>query len=201
MKIVEIGATKLNSSTNILTASCQDGSTELPDNDIFGSLGIVSRPYPSDSTGFAEGIYDEESGNIIASRDTRTGHVYGNLEIGDTCVHSTGPAQNARIFCKETKKIIALMVKDANDKDMGIIIDGENQKIQLIISGTTVLELATDQIVSAITDGTSNSTIILKPATIAISSGQTLIGPGPVYSPVLPAATTLAAPSVMLSTT
>lgn len=204
IKQVNIGSSTRHPN-NILTAQCigEDENDEISNTALFGQLGVTSRPYPATDSGMAECLLDTISEVIISARDTRIASVVGNIEPGDTCVHSTGPEQNARIFCKENNKVIALLVKDKNGKDMGITIDGDNQKITMIISGTTVFEISTEAIIAAIKTptSTSNSVLQIKPNNTTLSSGQVLVGPGPEYSPVLPAVATLAAPSVMLSTT
>jgi hypothetical protein len=207
--IVEIGATNL-ASNGILTAQCKGVSDEddYSDCPIFGQLGITARAYQSDDNGRAEAIIDENTGTIIASRDTRVAAVVGNIVPGDTCLHSTGPVQSARIFCKEEKKLIALLVKDKNDKDMGIIIDGQNQKIMLMISGVVMCEWSVDRIISSFTkDGFSNSieqTASAGGDSVKIQGGQVSIGAGPVYlqGAVGPAGpVNQVSPSVSLSTT
>jgi hypothetical protein len=163
LQISQIGSVTLNEE-NIIEAETHSGGGETATCTIFGALGITSSPYPTNDSGYCEAIIDDRFNTIISLRDTRVSNVVGNITPGDSAVHSTGPTQASRIFLKEDAKTIALMEKDSKNKDFGIVIDGTNDKITMLVGGTSVFEISKNKITLAISDGSNSSSIILTPA-------------------------------------
>lgn len=112
-------------------------------------LGLASLPYPPSDEGYAEGILIEGVGGlpgiIVGAWDTRTFSIFGTLEPGDTVLHSTGPNKAAQCLLKEKKKQAALMSKGPDGKQMMVLVDGKNGKIQLLAFGN-VIEMSKDGI-------------------------------------------------------
>lgn len=116
----------------ISAKSAQVGDTEddAPSFDnipIFGSLGLVAIPWPSDTTGGAQALVEEniggQNGIVTNIRDLRTARVVEELGPGETALYATGPGFGSKIFLK--KKLIALMIDD----DVALNIDKENKKL------------------------------------------------------------------------
>jgi hypothetical protein len=99
-------------------------------------LGITAVPWEADKSGSAQGIACTEipgiGAVIVGACDTRTSAIYGKLEAGDTCVHSTGPSQAAQVVLKEKKKQACVLSKDLSDNTIGLLVDGINERIQLL---------------------------------------------------------------------
>lgn len=146
--ICTVGASEQNSSTSVLSAQCIGSASDDPtleseaeqyQADVFGALGVTSMPYPKDDTGYAEAYVDTTRGNVIAMRDTRVASIVGQMDPGDTVIHSTGPNQAARIFLKEDSGTVAIMGKN-NGADFGLILDGATGKIQTVSADGSVSE-------------------------------------------------------------
>lgn len=147
ISLVRLNSGFLTASTKAPTTSCYDvaGPNEAEDQEPFGDvpliqcLGVSSLPYPPDDSGHAEGILLEGVGGlpgvIVSAWDTRTFSLFGNLEPGDTVLHSTGPAKAAQAILKEKKRQAILATKDTNGKQILVILDGKNDKVQVSAFG------------------------------------------------------------------
>ncbi len=144
--IVLLGASSLDEETgavrwqaNVPIHDDTEDIENLGEIDAVQALGVASRPYPKDEAGFAEGILLRGCGGrsavCVAARDTRTARIVGNLEPGDTAVHSTGPNQAAQLLLKEQKKQAVLLSKDSRDNAMVLVLDGKNDKVQIAARG------------------------------------------------------------------
>ena len=107
--------------------------------EIFQALGVTSLPYPPDENGKAEGVIMRgvagRPATCVGARDTRSAAIVGNLKPGDTVLHSTGPSQAAQVQCKEVKRQVLMATKDPNGKTMIAMLDGKNNKFQLVLAG------------------------------------------------------------------
>lgn len=139
--LVDIDSAVRDPDTNTLRATAKsaqvgDSPDEAPSFDgmpIFGTLGVVAIPWPSDSTGGAQGIVEEglggQNGVITAMRDLRAAGVVEELGPGETAIHATGPDFDARVFLK--KQLAAVMVGD----DCAIVMDRETKKFSISCFG------------------------------------------------------------------
>lgn len=133
--LVDVASAVRDADTNTLTVSAksaQVGDTEddAPSFDnipIFGSLGLVAIPWPSDSTGKPQAIVEEglggQNGIVTNIRDLRTAGVVEELGPGETAIYATGPDFGSRVFLK--KQLAAIMVGD----DCAIVLDRENKRL------------------------------------------------------------------------
>lgn len=108
-----LGIAKRGDTNQLMVRATQPYGTDDPDFfgdygrvDLFGTLGVAGMPYPPSQNGDSvEGIIAEDvagtTGIVIAARDERTADVTGQLQPGETCVHSTGPAFDSRLFLKK----------------------------------------------------------------------------------------------------
>lgn len=106
------------------------------------ALGVASLPAEPDSAGQCEGILIENvaglPGVIVSAWDTRTFSIFGNLEPGDTVLHSTGPAKSAQVLCKEKKKQVVLTTLGPDGKQITVMTDGKNGQAQMQAFGFTL---------------------------------------------------------------
>lgn len=106
------------------------------------ALGVASLPGEPDDTGQCEGILLENVGGlpgvIVGAWDTRTFSIFGNLEAGDTVLHSTGPAKSAQVLCKEKKKQVVLATLGPDGKQITCMVDGKNGQAQMQAFGFTI---------------------------------------------------------------
>lgn len=106
---------------------------------IMQGLGLTSAPWPRDEKGYAEGVIARGCGGrnavCLGARDTRTAAIVGNLKPGDTVLHSTGPNQSAQVQCKEEKRQVVLATIGTDGKQILVIADGKNDKIQVLAFG------------------------------------------------------------------
>jgi hypothetical protein len=127
----------------------EEDRTPYGDVPLIQCLGVASMPFPEDGDGYAEGVVLDDIGGypgiVVAAWDRRTFSIFGNLEAGDTVLHSTGPAKAAQCLLKETKKQAVLMTRDKNDAIMCVMVDGKNGKLQLQAFGH-VFEIVEDGI-------------------------------------------------------
>jgi hypothetical protein len=102
-------------------------------------LGVASLPGAPSPEGYCEGVLVEDVGGlpgvIVGAWDTRTFSIFGNLEPGDTVLHSTGPAKSAQVLCKETKRQTVMATLGPDGKQMMVICDGKNGTLQLTAHG------------------------------------------------------------------
>jgi len=108
---------------------------------VMQGLGFASAPWPADDNGHAEGVVVRDCGGrnaiCIGGRDTRTAGIIGALQPGDTCVHSTGPQQSAQLLLKEKKRQAVLATKGTDKKQIVVLLDGKNDKVQIMAFGGT----------------------------------------------------------------
>ncbi len=162
-ELVELGAAKVDEKTNLAVVEATIPLTGDPDDvehfgsiDVFGALGVTSLPAPANDEGSAEGIVARnvvgKDGVLIAARDERTSSLTGNMQPGDTILHSTGPNQAAQVQCKEEKRQVVLATIDESDKSVMIVVDGKNQKIQIAGFGH-IFEMSADGGISMVEKG------------------------------------------------
>lgn len=137
---LDLGAASLDPATNALLVQAKttqigedpDDAPDIGDAPMMGALGVTAFPYPSNDDGGAQGVKVDlpgTNGVIVAARDTRTADVTAQLGPGETCVHSTGPDFDSRVFLKE--KSASIIVGDS----MAIVVDEKNQKITISCFG------------------------------------------------------------------
>jgi len=147
-EIVKLGASQQHESTKAICWQCINPITSDEDFEDFGNLdvmqvlGLESAPWPADDNGHAEGIVLRNTANrngvVIGARDTRTAKAIGTLRPGDTVLHSTGPEQAAQVQCKESKRQVVLYTKDTDGQGMVVMVDGKNNKAQLLARGAMI---------------------------------------------------------------
>lgn len=122
-------------------ANDNDGGSfgEVP---VYQALGLHSKPWPADGKGAAEGILlpgvGSKKGVIIGARDTRSAKVVGKTDPGDTVLHSTDPEETAQVRVQGKKKSASVIVKGSNGKHMMVLLDGKNNKAQVLANGATI---------------------------------------------------------------
>lgn len=147
--IAVLGASSLDPETNAIkwqasvpVANDVDDVEPLGELEVFQSLGLAARPFAKDENGNAEGVILRNCGGrsaiCIGARDTRTAKVYGKLDQGDTCLHSTGPEQAAQCLLKEKKRQTVLASKDSKKRSMVFVLDGTNDKVQIAALGAMI---------------------------------------------------------------
>ena len=141
----ELGAATVKD--GVLFARCKGGAVDesggapdFGDTPMCCALGVTAIPYPPTDEGAAEGLVDRTvpgfDAIITAARDTRTAKVIGNGKPGDVIVHSTGPQQAAQLQCKEEKRQLAALTKNASGKTIMLLLDGDGDgKIQITMAG------------------------------------------------------------------
>lgn len=148
--------------------------------EVFQSLGVSSRPWRKDANGFVEGVVLRHCGGktavCIGARDTRTAKIVGNLAEGDTVVHSTGPQQAAQLQLKEAKRQAVLASKDTRGKSMALVLDGKNDKFQIVVFGH-IFEMTRETISLVHRNGHG---IVLSPSGVHTLGTTTLGGLTPV---------------------
>jgi hypothetical protein len=148
-EIFTLGASSLDESTgaakwqSVVPITSEEGDTEnLGETDVFQSLGVTSRPYPKDETGYAEGFGLRNCAGrslvCVGGRDTRSAKIAAGLKPGDVCLHSTGPQQASQVRCTEEKRQVILASKDSKKRSMMLVIDGKNDKIQIAAMGAMI---------------------------------------------------------------
>lgn len=188
--ICDMGAASLDGD-GVLLVQCKGdavdaGGTAAPD---FGlapmmcALGLTAMPYPATDEGSAEALVGDGipglDGVVIGARDTRTAKIVGNLQPGDTVLHSTGPQQAAQVQLKEKKRQAVFRTVDTRGKDMALVLDGKNDKVQLTAFGH-MFEMNRDAIVLTHRGG---ATLVLDANLIALLSTVVLGGKTP-FAPV-----------------
>lgn len=148
--------------------------------DVLQTLGISSQPFPKDENGQAECIGIENVGGrnlcVVGARDTRTASIAGRLSPGDTCVHTTGPGNVAQLHLKQEKKAAALVVTDANGKNLVFLLDGKNRKVQLFANGAAI-EVDSEGDISLL--GKGGGGILIQGADVCINGNLKLPGMPP----------------------
>jgi hypothetical protein len=149
-EIAILGSSKLDEKTASeqwqavlsLTDGADDNDTDnLGELDVFQALGITSLPYPKDGNGYAECLVlrnvGGRSGICVGARDTRT-KIAAGCTPGDVVLHSLGPEQAAQVRCLEKKRTVAAVTRDSDGDSMAVILDGKNNKVQVIARGSTI---------------------------------------------------------------
>jgi hypothetical protein len=157
ISLVRLDSGFVNAQTNAPQVSAYDTTgANSDDRQPFGDvplmqcLGVASLPSAPDDSGYAEGIILEDvaglPGVVVSAWDTRTFSVFGNLEAGDTVLHSTGPQKAAQVLCKEAKRQVVMSTLAKKDGSaMQVIVDGDSGKIQITAHGK-IIELGPDGI-------------------------------------------------------
>ena len=160
----EVGATgfPLIQASNQITGN--DDPEGFGETACYSSLGVTALPYPVTEEGWCEGFVVRDAagldGVILGARDQRAASIYGNLQPGDSILHSTGPKLSSMVMCKEDRKQVVLRTKDSADKDMMIVMDGTDDKI-MVTGFKTILEMTRTSITLGIDGGAQKSSITL----------------------------------------
>jgi len=184
LELVDLGATTISDETNACLTQATIPITGGDDKATYGevqtmsALGLTARSYPETPEGKAEGVIVPDVGNedgiIVGARDTRSEHVYGELEPGDTALHACDPEAASMVICygsdKERNKVLA-MTKDTAGDNILLVLDGKNDAIQISGFGLHFEMSKTNGI--TMSDG--GATFTIKDGTI-ILSGQVQIG-------------------------
>jgi hypothetical protein len=143
--LVALGAAHIDKKSGLpLIQACNiHGDTEETENfgelPLYQCLGVTAMPSEptEDNEDYAEGVMAFIDGRwvILGGRDPRTAKIVGNMQGGDTVVHSTGPNQAAQLQLKEKKRQAALVSKDTTGTTMVFLMDGKNDKVQLAAFG------------------------------------------------------------------
>jgi hypothetical protein len=137
-------------------------------------------PYPADDEGHAEAVCVKGVGGrdtaFVGARDTRSAKIAGNLKPGDTVIHSTGPQQAAQVQLKEDKRQVAMVTKDTNGKTMMVLLDGDANKFQIVLSGC-IFEIDGNSKTATLKVG--DDAILLGGGSCALDSSVILGGTGP----------------------
>lgn len=153
--IVWMGGAKLIEANGLPAIRCFVPITD-PDNDVeeFGglpsyqALGLTALPFPPDDDGHAEGVVLRDCGNrdgvLIGGRDPRAAKVYANLQPGDTALHACSPEAKAQVRCHANRQV-ALVTEDSNGDTVLQLLDGKNDKVQILAFGG-VFEMTKDGI-------------------------------------------------------
>lgn len=150
INLVTLGASKLVDGVPVVQAvsALTDGEEDVEqygEIDVVSQLGVSACPAEADTSGQAQGLVCENVAGIkamcVGGRDTRNASMYGNLKPGDTCVHSTGPKAVSQCLLKAEKRQAILATKDSKDRQILVVLDGKNDKLQVAAFGA-VLELS-----------------------------------------------------------
>ena len=132
----DILATYLDKATNVILAQIGDSTQSVPDSDAaewWQHTGFASRPAkPTPGNASCQGIHYKRGDRdcIIASRDTRSSQIYGNLKDGETCVYASTGA--ARLLFKSNGAIVAYTTNDNTEGGTGVQVYIGPDKIQLM---------------------------------------------------------------------
>lgn len=147
--LVSLGSSSLSpEGLPIVHATVGEDGENFGDVDHFNALGVTARPWPASDDGHAEAVAIEYVGGAdavcVGGRDARTAKVYGALAPGDSCLHSTGPEQAAQVVCKEESRTVALVTKGPDGKNIVLVVDGQNERVQVFGFGHAI-EMSRDQ--------------------------------------------------------
>jgi hypothetical protein len=160
LNLVTLGASKLVNGVPVVQAvsaltDATDDTEQYGEIDVVSQLGVSSCPAPADARGEAQGLICENVAGIkamcVGARDTRNAAIYGNLKPGDTCVHATGPQGVSQCLLKAEKRQAILATKDTSDQQILVILDGKNNKLQIMAFGA-MLELSKESGWSCVDD-------------------------------------------------
>lgn len=120
MEVVRLSAVELSKDTGApvvqadIPITGDDDAESLGSLDMMQALGVTAIPAAADKSGYSEGLVarnvNGSPGVILGGRDTRTADVIAQLSAGETCLHSTGPGMDSRVFCKD--QVVAIIVGD-----------------------------------------------------------------------------------------
>jgi len=195
-EIVKLGASQQNETTkavqwqgiNVITSD--DDAEDFGSFDVVQCLGVSSAPWPANDDGYAEAVIGKGVGNRLAvglgARDTRTAKAIGKLRPGDTVLHSTGPQAAAQVQCKEEKRQVVAYTKDGDGTGMVIMLDGKNNKYQVLVRGA-MIEIDDSGDISLL--GAGGASILLQGGDIYLNGNVHLAGmpPGMVLAAMAPA--------------
>lgn len=208
IEIVDVGSAELDPINNILTLNAlgvgtSEDNEDLPnysETPIFGALGLVAMPSPKNDSGGCEGLLlqTKQGPAFVGFRDTRTSQVYGQLQPGTTCLHSVGAEQSIRLLLNEEKRTAALLVKDSEGEDIGLIIDGNARSVSFFAGGHIVELHATDFLNIRVQSDAGTSNVSVAPQSVVIQSGNVGLGAAPTAA--TPAAYGVAGPVNTVST-
>lgn len=193
-QLCTLGAATRDPATNSLLVQCKGAplSEDPDDAEDFGqlpmccALGVAAMPYPATELGAAEGVVESVpgvDGLVIGARDTRTAAITGNMKPGDTVVHSTGPEQAAQLQLKEAKKQAVLCTKGSDGRQVLVLLDGANDKLQIIAFGALIEMTSENGVV--LTSETGGASIQLKGDTAIITATNVILGGRTPVAPVL----------------
>jgi hypothetical protein len=137
--VVNLGASTVSNGIPTYSATSdvdgQGGVETFAQLEAFQALGLHAVPYPADDNGSAEAVVLRDCGGgvgcVIGARDTRTAGMTGNLKAGDTALCSTHPNQSAQLLLKGEKRQAVLATRGKNNKQIILLLDGNNDKIQI----------------------------------------------------------------------
>jgi len=150
--LVTLGASKLVNGVPLVQAlsAITDAANDVSpygEIDVVSQLGVSACPAEADASGQAQGIICENVAGVkamcIGARDTRNASIYGNLKPGDTALHATGPKGVSQCLLKAEKRQAILSTKDSKNRQILVVLDGKNDKLQIAAFGAT-LELSDD---------------------------------------------------------
>lgn len=201
--LVDLGAAKLDPSTNALlvqakTGPCgtnEDDAPDMGDAPVMCALGVTALPWPSNDNWRAQGVKLDVPGTngvIVGARDTRTASVTAEMSAGESCLHSTGPNFESRFFAKD--QVAAIVVGD----DMAFSMDRKEKQVTISAFGC-LFEISEENGILLMADG---AMLQIKDGTISAVGNVVLGGRNPTL-PVLaglsgPAGT--ASPGVFIGT-
>ena len=134
----DILATYLDKATNVILAQIGDSTQSVPDSDAaewWQHTGFASRPAkPTPGNASCQGIHYKRGDRdcIIATRDTRSAQIYGNLKDGETAVFASTGA--ARVLFKDNGAVVAYTTNDNTEDGTGISVYIGPDKIQIMNS-------------------------------------------------------------------
>lgn len=173
-EIVNLGASVLKSGAALWQAFVGIGNETddiLPFGDlpVYQGLGLTSLPEGADADGSAEGVIlrnvSGRKGVVVGGRDTRDSDIVGKMDAGDTALHATGKGKKPQLQLKKKKQMAAFVVPCADGSDAVVVIDGKNNRVQILIGGKVFQISKTDGI--TISDGQGGG--------IQISGGEVTI--------------------------
>lgn len=144
LNIVTLGATQLVKGVPVVQASSAitDGSEDVESYggiEMWLALGLSASPAPANDAGQAQGVIVENVGGTnaacVGAIDRRNADIYGKLTPGDTVLHATGPEGVSQVMCKAAKRQVVLATKGSDEKQILVVLDGKNDKLQITAFG------------------------------------------------------------------
>ena len=188
--VIDIGASTRDATTNVITINGKgvnlsddpdnntDDAEDFSDCATFGSLGVTSMPNAATDAGQCQGLIARNLNCFLGMRDTRAATVVGQLNPGDTCLHSTGPNQRARIFCKDDTNSVAILAADTDSNDMLFSLDGKNN-VAMLQAFAALMQITKVGDSGEITIGNAKGFIHIDVAgVITLAGTQVILGSG-----------------------